>query len=135
MTKINREQFEAWLFAQPNNRTFNYREGKSTDLVGCIICNFLREQTGVKNFKVGGHRLGIITPTDVIPFTQWTSLFLLAALMAGDYDQSKHTTVITGLQAKTAYTTLFGSPVPVSQEQTQPTSKVPETPVLESTHQ
>lgn len=53
MNTINREHFEAWLFSQPDERMFNYSEGFNTDQIGCVMCNFLRENTNISQFCVG----------------------------------------------------------------------------------
>lgn len=41
--QINREQFEAWLFSQPDERVFNYFQSFPNDQPGCLLCNFFRE--------------------------------------------------------------------------------------------
>jgi hypothetical protein len=41
--QINRETFEAWLFAQPDERTFDYCNPKE-----CAMCMFVKETTNYK---------------------------------------------------------------------------------------
>lgn len=53
MNTINREHFEAWLFSQPDERLFNYTEGFDSDRIGCVMCNFLRENTSIYPFAIG----------------------------------------------------------------------------------
>lgn len=50
---INREHFEAWLFSQPDERTFEYIYGSYDSNPGCLLCNFLRETTNINKFEVG----------------------------------------------------------------------------------
>lgn len=46
--EINKERFEAWLFAQPDNRTWDYKNGH-----GCVACYFLIENVKVNGVSVG----------------------------------------------------------------------------------
>lgn len=48
--EINRERFEAWLFSQPRERTFNYMDGNG----GCLICHFFQQTTKLAA-SVGGN--------------------------------------------------------------------------------
>ena len=50
---IHQEKFEAWLFAQPSTRTFNY-----SDITDCLLCKFLKETTNVKQPHVGSNTYG-----------------------------------------------------------------------------
>lgn len=125
MTEINREHFEAWLFAQPDDRPYVYGEGFPNDPVGCIVCNYLREQTNEKDFVVGGSQQGIAKIEQVTPFPRWLAEVLWRCASLTTFGAAKK--VYTKLHGNPT----FGSSVPASQEQTQNT-KVPETPVLES---
>lgn len=57
MIEINRETFEAWLFAQPGGRAFKYLEGSPDDKTGCLLCNFLRETSSGKVYVLGSQFL------------------------------------------------------------------------------
>lgn len=54
--EINRETFEAWLFAQPSERGFYYPEGRPDAKTGCLLCNFFRE-TRMEKVFVGAFAL------------------------------------------------------------------------------
>lgn len=41
--KIQQETFEAWLFSQPDERTYDY-----LNINNCLICNFAHETTNKK---------------------------------------------------------------------------------------
>jgi hypothetical protein len=46
---IEKERFEAWLFSQPDDRTWNY-----CDNLGCVGCCFLKETVAMPNPGFGG---------------------------------------------------------------------------------
>lgn len=46
--KIETERFEAWLFAQPDNRTYSY-----TAIYDCLISKFIKETTNITEFWCG----------------------------------------------------------------------------------
>lgn len=73
MNTINREHFEAWLFSQPDERTFIYTEGAADAPIGCLLCNFIREQTNITAFYVGASYLTTENKTE--PLMVWFSLF------------------------------------------------------------
>jgi hypothetical protein len=49
MYNIEMETFEAWLFAQPDEREWNYMDGHK-----CMICSFIKETSSAKDPGVGG---------------------------------------------------------------------------------
>ena len=49
MKEINRELWEAWLFSQPKERSFNY-----ADCCACAVCAFTSETTNCKGVIVAG---------------------------------------------------------------------------------
>lgn len=48
LPEIHKERFEAWLMAQPDDRTFEY-----SDSSGCLCCMFFKENTSLHNPSVG----------------------------------------------------------------------------------
>jgi len=52
MNEINRERFEAWLFAQPRDRKFKYGDPQD-----CAVCRFFKETT--KLSRVSACKYGV----------------------------------------------------------------------------
>ena len=50
--QINQETFEAWLFAQPDERKYNYLDNNN-----CLICRFVKETTNIQDISAGGDYL------------------------------------------------------------------------------
>lgn len=95
MNQINREQFEAWLFSQPDERTFNYVEGYIDDKTGCVMCNYLREHTNLKFFIVGSRALTTKRGKNLLP--TW---FI-------DMMERRHNCLMTAKQTKDIYLLQF----------------------------
>lgn len=109
MNTINREQFEAWLFSQPPERTFKYTEGTPSSPIGCLACNYLREMTDAKNFFVGPSDCGIRFGNYVEPYTkfEWLAKYLYnVCYFAANFDESEQT-LFTAKDAKRIYSELF----------------------------
>lgn len=104
MNKINREQFEAWLFSQPDERQLNYVQGQSYKYPGCLVCNFLREIVGLTCFYVSSNDIGWWSPeinnSQKFQFEDWL-YSLLEEIVA--YPESEFTIK----QAKNSYLLLF----------------------------
>jgi hypothetical protein len=101
MTEINREQFEAWLFSQPDERLFIYTEGGETDKTGCLVCNFLREQTGLNGFNVSVCWVSYgPTLTDRMHFQEWLMNLL----------QRRSPSPFSAKETKLNYVSMFGDP-------------------------
>lgn len=75
MKTIEREPFEAWLFAQPPERTFDYFDVNG----GCAICAFVRETTKFKDtdggsttvtLKIEGLHQGVVELPDWLTNTK-----------------------------------------------------------------
>lgn len=79
--QINRETFEAWLLAQPAEREFVYSQGFPKDEPGCLVCNFLRENTKVKNFTVYGRYVDV--EGKALGFEKWLDDFLFLQARGG----------------------------------------------------
>lgn len=111
---INREHFEAWLFSQPDDRRFEYLEGQPSSLTGCVVCNFLREQTNITTFGVSGSQVGFRTSLDFdyIPFEPWLQNLLLELANPVSFDAKR---------AKAMYISLFPNAIVGS---TQPSTNV-----------
>jgi hypothetical protein len=56
--EFNKRKFRAWLFAQPDDRKFDYSGGKPYDEKKCVLCAFLAEKTEC-DFSVGGNYIWI----------------------------------------------------------------------------
>lgn len=102
MNEINREQFEAWLFAQADDREFKYTQGGWDDRVGCVMCNYLREQTNMKRF--------VVAVVDVTDFSVlgWRTVALPRWFI--ELMQHRDYVHLTAKSVKKAYTKLFGNP-------------------------
>ncbi len=99
MNTINREQFEAWLFSQPDERNFAYIEGQPDAPTGCLVCNFLRENTNHKHFGVSGAAEGFrVGFEDCTKFEPWLELLLR---------QNGFTEIFTAKYSKDTYLKLF----------------------------
>jgi hypothetical protein len=61
--QINKETFEAWLFAQPRERRFIFWQSHPDSIPGCLMCNFFRE-----NF---------VEPVEAIGFTSFAKTNVL----------------------------------------------------------
>jgi len=100
---INQETFEAWLFSQPDSRTYNY-----SDNTGCLICSFVKETTNVKKVSAGGSTL--TTDGEVLAFEGWIKSFMCKNIqteigywgipISNDYKT-----------AKAIYVAMFGQPM------------------------
>lgn len=104
-TEINREQFEAWLYAQDRDKPFNYEQGGITSEPGCVMCQYLREN-GYRFFFVGGVEvfwdIDLERGRDGGPLPFW---FLRLTFTENGLQQA-HTLG----QAQDLYTKLFGHP-------------------------
>lgn len=100
-TIINREHFEAWLYAQPDSRPYDYMEGQPDSKIGCVLCNYIREATNHKYFMVGGQYLTMNGTNGRMP--EWTlSLVNSSVVQCGS----------TFKVVKDHYTSLFGHNTP-----------------------
>lgn len=69
MTKniITQERFEAWLFSQPDEREYKYFNTE-----GCLICDFIKENTSNEAAGVGGDYYRVQSDHfEKIPFEPW----------------------------------------------------------------
>lgn len=110
---INREQFEAWLYAQPDSRPYNYMEGRPDSKIGCVLCNYIREATNIKDFIVGGTWLTANGIFNQMP--QW-----LQQVINDGTVQCGH----TFKYAKARYTALFDHNTPKVEPLSQPLTEV-----------
>lgn len=121
-TLFNRERFEAWLANQPGEREFDYGSNDN-----CLVCNFIKETTGIKSPRVGHNyaRKAVIDDAR-IGFPQWLFDTTVETMKLG---RDVHDPVcgfqlfISIAGARTAYQTLYGidltpKPEPVEQNQT-----------------
>lgn len=110
--EINRESFEAWLFSQPKERVFDYRNTDGT----CVICSFVKETTNAKGVCGGGGF--VVTSNGFIPTPAWWESQSVSLTMpdmdtvsakARDRD-GFYSPIITILDLQQAYIAMFGDP-------------------------
>ena len=83
MNTINRETFEAWLFAQPLEREFNYMSCSN-----CVVSSFIKETTSYRNPSCGGSYFRLKKEEDIfepIPFEDWLNNLLFRARLDEGY--------------------------------------------------
>jgi hypothetical protein len=82
---INKETFEAWLFSQPDDRTFDYMDNRD-----CLVCKYVKEVVGYKkNFSVGADYIRLHESL----FTEFTFEKWFIDLLGERYNFSKHSEV------------------------------------------
>lgn len=113
--EISRERFEAYIFNQPLDRTYNYFDQR-----GCVLCCFIRETTSLKNPRVGGfdyyeNCTSEETRMEMIgkPGTRLPDWFVLLMIDG----ETRHNLTIANMQAR--YIELFGNPFPPTPEPEQ----------------
>jgi hypothetical protein len=108
---INRETFEAWLFAQPKGRTFDY-----SDTHNCLICKFYKETTNL-TANVGGYHYDL-SDGEYIEIPNWLKDLLKPI---GDRPSNKFSPITTFDRMQDIYSTLYGNPeaIPLSAPQAQ----------------
>jgi hypothetical protein len=100
MMTINRETFEAWLFAQTRGAVFRYG-----DCLNCLLAQFLKSSTSLKEPSVGGEYFRPqIGAEEVCRFPEW-----LLQLQRGFLHYDDTSSIPFG-HVQDCYIKLFGDP-------------------------
>lgn len=98
--QINRETFEAWLFTQPDERTYNF-----IDYSDCLLCKFIKETTNIENIRVGSTYFRVNGKCQ--EFDDWLMRYAIG------FNPKANTSLAIGAtfgNAKLLYTIIFGNP-------------------------
>lgn len=71
MKEINRERFEAWLFSQPGDRSWNFHDTQQ-----CVLCSFIKETTNHLRPIVGGLWLTTSIGGSNVEIDEWVKVIL-----------------------------------------------------------
>jgi len=105
---INQETFEAWLFSQPDDRQYDYRDNE-----GCLLCMFAKE-TSNKRLSVAGRAFRVISDPEntfkYIDFDSWLQRFMCDCVRTNlGYDSVPLSEDFKTVKA--IYVAMFGQPM------------------------